>query len=71
MFDNKVPKYSKIEVIGKGVGEMWTYFDAGLVITGNHLIVVLDEKGEIETTSSSTGHIHNLSNIKTYTTHNE
>lgn len=86
MFDTKMPKYSKIEVILKDKSEeIWndglkssvpqkthyTFEDAGLVITGNSLIIVIDGKNEIDDTLSSTGKIFDLKDVATYKTYNE
>lgn len=85
MFDVKVPKYSKIEIKIKGKVNQYedglkvslpsttvlTFEDAGLVITGNFIIVVIDEKHDINNTLSSTGQIFNLHEVISYRTHNE
>lgn len=86
MFDTKIPKYSKVEVFLKEKPETnwndglkssiprkthYIYEDAGLVITGNSLIVVIDEKNEIDNSLSSTGKIFNLNDVISYKTHNE
>ena len=84
MFDNKVPKYSMVEVkiriekdkeISKNPStpnatRVLKFDDAGLVITGNYLIVVLDETN-VNNTLSSTGKIFNLENVISYKTHNK
>lgn len=85
MFDTKVPKYSKIEVKLKpqenpfinGFKEsapsivVHSFDDAGLVITGNFLIVVIDEKDNINNSLSSTGKIFELKEVLSYRTHQE
>ena len=76
MFDNKVPKYSKVEIklaskdydnniIGTIIK---TYLDSGIVISGGFLIIIEDEADNVK--QSSTGHIHNLNDVMTYRTYN-
>jgi hypothetical protein len=73
-----VPKYSKVvvnfnEVVNhpndnNGVIEI-ELDDCGMVITGNHLILVLDVGGEIEDSLLTNGYIYHLDKVKSYVTH--
>jgi hypothetical protein len=74
------PKFSKVEVMLRDSESTDKYFpktttltfhDAGLVITGDYLVVVVDEKNEIENTISSTGQIYELKDVRAYRTHKE
>lgn len=51
--------------------EKLTFEDAGLVLSGNYLIVILDEQSDIQTTNSSTGQIFSLADIKSYKIHSK
>lgn len=68
-----VPKYSKVElIISKGLcdDEFEEYEDCGMVITGNHLVIVLDLRDETgETNASTEGIIYKLNEIKRYKTY--
>jgi hypothetical protein len=70
------PKFGKVELLIKEAIhsdsiEKLTYDDCGMVITGDYLIIVEDEKENIETTKTSTGTIFNLSQVKSYKTHSK
>jgi len=68
------PKFGKVELLikdGKN-GEFRTkveYDDCGMVITGDYIIIVIDEKNDVETTETSTGKIYHMDNIDSYKTH--
>jgi len=65
------PKFSKVELILKD-GEnrdIIEYVDCGMVITGDYIIIVEDEKDIEETTTNSTGTIYHINEIAQYKTH--
>ncbi|NIQ15417.1 MAG: hypothetical protein GTO02_13775 [Candidatus Dadabacteria bacterium] len=75
------PKFSKVEIIfiepvdnidpskiGSKTNKV-SFDDVGMVITGDYIILVLDEKSDMDNPKSSTGYIYPISNIKSYTTH--
>lgn len=66
------PKFGKVELLVKTVGNsrtLETFDDCGLMITGDYIIVILDEKDDINNTLTSTGNIFNLKDIVSYKTH--
>ncbi len=75
----KAPKYSKVELLFKSEGitldssldsvEKLEFLDCGLMITGDYLVVILDEQDEMKTTLTSTGKIFPMAKIKAYKTH--
>jgi hypothetical protein len=78
---NRAPKYSKIELLlrKKGVSldpiieqvEKLEFLDCGLMITGDYIVVIIDEKDELNGSQTSTGKIYPISTVsayKTYTT---
>ncbi|TXG86577.1 MAG: hypothetical protein E6R13_00300 [Spirochaetes bacterium] len=77
MSTNTAPKFGKVELLFKN-GETTKdltsttrleFDDCGLMITGDHIIVILDERDEINNTLTSTGRIFNLRDIAAYKTH--
>jgi hypothetical protein len=75
---NRAPKFGKIELLikqpktsDKGIQptERIEFLDSGLMITGDHIIVVIDERDELNNTLTSTGKIFNLNDIVAYKTH--
>lgn len=75
---NRAPKFSKIELLLKtpktkdtGIQptEKIEFLDSGLMITGDHIIVIIDERDELNNTLTSTGKIFNLENVLAYKTH--
>jgi hypothetical protein len=74
---NKAPKFGKVELLLKSknkdtVASSITrveFEDCGLMITGDYLIVITDEKDELKTTLTSTGKIFHMSEIEAYKTH--
>jgi len=75
---NRAPKFGKIELLLKQPqtrdkdiqpSKRIEFLDSGLMITGNHIIVVIDEKDEINNTLTSTGKIFHLDNVIAYKTH--
>ena len=66
---NTAPKYSKIELITSG-GQLISFEDCGMFISGNHLIIVEDVKDETgETNTVTEGSVFNLTEIKQYKTY--
>jgi hypothetical protein len=70
------PKYSKIEIKLERGGtpkltstEVLTFLDAGLVLTGDYLIVIIDEGNGINSNLTTTGEIFPLSQVKAYRTY--
>jgi hypothetical protein len=65
------PKFSKVELLVKeNIGlTKKTFEDCGLMITGDYIIVILDEKDDINNSLTSTGKIFNLKEIDSYKTH--
>jgi hypothetical protein len=66
------PKFGKVELLLKGKGESKTrveYDDCGMVITGDYIIIVVDEKSDVETTTNSTGTIYHIGDVHSYKTH--
>ena len=72
MTTNMAPKFGKVELLIKngsiGVDNL-VFEDCGLMITGDYLIVIIDERDELKNTATSTGKIFKLSEIKSYKTH--
>ncbi len=71
------PKFGKVELILKN-GKDGTFEssrtkvefdDCGMVITGDYIIIVVDEKTDVETTTTSTGTIYHMSKVHSYKTH--
>jgi hypothetical protein len=66
------PKFGKVELLVKTGGDgrtNITFDDCGLMITGDYIIVILDEKDELNHTLTSTGKIFQLKDIDSYKTH--
>jgi hypothetical protein len=66
------PKFGKVELLIRTGGNsrtLETFEDCGLMITGDYMIVILDEKDDINNTLTSTGNIFNLKDIVSYKTH--
>ena len=71
------PKYSKVEIMLEGKSadpripqtQVLTFLDAGLVLTGDYMVVILDERDETNSNLTTTGKIFPLSQIKTYKTY--
>lgn len=65
------PKFGKVELIlkeGQNRNRI-EYNDCGMVITGDYIIIVIDEKNDVETTNTSTGKIFHMSQVDSYKTH--
>lgn len=65
------PKFGKVELlVRENLGLTKKSFDdCGLMITGDYIIVILDEKDELTHTLTSTGKIFQLKDIDSYKTH--
>ena len=74
---NRAPKFGKVELLLKSKYgdpkiqsiEKVEFEDCGLMITGDYIIIVIDEKDEFNNTLTSTGKIFNLSEVSAYKTH--
>ena len=71
---NKAPKFGKVDLLIKSKKDTYStslisFEDCGLMITGDYIIVIIDENNEIEHTLTSTGKIYHLSEIASYKTH--
>ncbi len=75
---NKAPKFGKVELLIKDNSHSDPLFksetkveflDCGLMITGDYIIVVIDEKDEYNNTLTSTGRIFSLRDVSSYKTH--
>ena len=74
---NTAPKFSKVELLVKealntkdlpSVTRL-EFLDSGLMITGDYIIVIIDERDDINNTLTSTGKIYPLKDIVSYKTH--
>jgi hypothetical protein len=65
------PIFGKIELLIKEKNKInkEEFYDSGMVITGDYIIIVVNERDDVETTNSSTGIIYNMKDIKSYRTH--
>ena len=74
---NTAPKFSKVELllkesmITKGLPSVTRleYLDCGLMITGDYIIVIIDERDDINNSLTSTGKIYPMKDIVSYKTH--
>ena len=74
---NRAPKFGKIELLLKEETNdkaiqstnKIEFLDCGLMITGDYIIVIIDEKDELNNTLTSTGRIFNLKDVSAYKTH--
>ncbi len=71
-----IPKFGKVELLIKNsdVDDLPSvtkieFDDCGLMITGDYIIVVIDERDEIKNTVTSTGKIFNMREVQSYRTH--
>jgi hypothetical protein len=70
----KAPKFGKVELLIKDKKDPLSttkidFDDCGLMITGDYLIVIIDEKDEMNHTLTSTGKIFDMKEISAYKTH--
>lgn len=69
------PKFGKVELLIKSDQKKsmsnvkLTFNDCGLMITGDYIIVIIDERDEINQTLTSTGKIFPLKDVEAYKTH--
>lgn len=71
-----IPKFSKVEIIllddnkNKGLPskEKLEFFDCGLMITGDYIIVTIDTKEGVDKPNVSLGKIFHLNKIEAYKT---
>jgi hypothetical protein len=68
------PKFGKVELLLRKTKESLSserveFNDCGLMITGNYIIIILDERNDVNNTLTSTGNIFNLENVISYKTH--
>lgn len=75
---NTVPKFGKVELLRKisSVEDtpsttLISFDDCGLMITGDYIIVILDEKDEMLNTLTSNGKIFPIKDILEYKTYNQ
>ena len=71
---NKAPKFGNVELLLRVKdSDLSTnkieFNDCGLMITGDYIIVIIDEKDEINHTLTSTGKIYLLKDVIAYKTH--
>ena len=75
---NRAPKFGKIELLIRDNSHNDPLFksetkiefdDCGLMITGDYIIVIIDEKDELNNTLTSTGRIFNMRDVSAYKTH--
>jgi hypothetical protein len=74
---NTAPKFSKVELllketlVTKGLPSVTRleFLDCGLMITGDYIIVIIDERDDINNTLTSTGKIFPMKDITSYKTH--
>ncbi len=77
MSTNTAPKFGKVELLFKNnlkPNDLTSvvkleFLDCGLMITGDHIIVIIDERDEINNTLTSTGRVFNLKEVSAYKTH--
>lgn len=75
MTSNMAPKFGKVELLLKSKGfdslstTVISFEDCGLMITGDYIIVILDETDEIKKKVTSTGKIYSLKDVTSYKTH--
>jgi len=77
MNTNRAPKFGKVELLLKNnlkTNDLTSttrvqFLDCGLTITGDYIIVTIDEKDDINNTLTSTGKIFHLNEVSAYKTH--
>jgi len=66
------PKFGKVELLIRTGGNsrtLETFEDCGLMITGDYIIVIVDERDDINNSLTSTGKIYPMKDIVSYKTH--
>jgi hypothetical protein len=77
MTSNMAPKFGKVELLLKTDDSSLpstiniSFEDCGLMITGDYIIVIIDERDEIKDALTSTGKIFPLKDIAAYKTHSK
>jgi hypothetical protein len=74
---NKTSTFGKVEILLKDVNSSVSiasvtkieFYNCGLMITGDYIVVVIDEKDDINNNLTSTGRIFNLKDVSAYKTH--
>lgn len=74
---NKTPIFGKVEILLKDINNSVSapsitkieFYNCGLIITGDYIVVVIDEKDDINNKLTSTGRIFNLKDVSAYKTH--
>ena len=75
MASNMAPKFGKVELLVRVNNSDLpsttniSYDDCGLMITGDYIIVIIDERDEANNTLTSTGKIYPMKDIVAYKTH--
>ena len=77
MNTNRVPKFSRVELLLKNnlkTNDLTSttrvqFLDCGLMITGDYIIVTINENDDINNTLTSTGKIFSLNEVSAYKTH--
>jgi hypothetical protein len=77
MSSNRSPKFEKVELLLKTQGSDLLsttnirFEDCGLMINGDYIIVIKDERDEINNILTSTGKIFPLKDVVAYKTHSK
>lgn len=78
MSTNMAPKFGKVELLIKNSDyskrnsssiTKIEFEDCGLMITGDYIVVILDERDELNKLTTSTGRIFHMSEISAYKTY--
>jgi hypothetical protein len=75
MATNMAPKFGKVELLVKSQSSDLpsttniSFDDCGLMITGDYIVVIIDERDEVNNTLTSTGKIFPLKDLVAYKTH--
>jgi len=75
MVTNTEPKFSKVELLIKSKSSDLpstlniSFENCGFMITGDYIVIIIDEKNEDNNTVTSTGKIFSLKEITAYKTH--
>ena len=74
---NKTSTFGKVEILLKDINSSVSipsvtkieFYNCGLMITGDYIVVVIDEKDDVNNNVTSTGRIFNLKDVSAYKTH--
>jgi len=75
MATNMAPKFGKVELLVETQGSDLnstiniTFEDCGFMMTGDYIVVIIDERDEVNNTLTSTGKIFPLKDVVAYKTH--